>query len=428
MIFLLGIIQLITIIFICIYEFKKKSIAVFMWAILLVMFGIPHFISTLTNSFYFSIETMNTASLFVILFGITYIVGRNLFAKRISVSEIKRKTDISELNSKYYKKFMLFLFAMLIILVLLRLVNLIRSAGNIFDTSWVTMRSIEGDYFSFSQFFIPFYFMSSSCLIMALKLKNKKVICLSSLVMVLEVVISRNRIEILPLAVSIIYYIILQQNRLNIKNMIVLFLIAIFGIYAIYGLRVFRHAGTFSNFLERYDFITFNQTILDYFENDDGELGLRNYMYYFIENDNNFEDFNKGHTYIRMALGVLPTQWSFGLKPSDFAISMGKAVNPKISGYSIHPTLFGDVYANFGIYGFLFGFVWAILLTLIDNIANKKNKITFLPFLVVWASVFVIQARGSVYNGYISGVYATIFLYIIWMLFKFILKIEKVEK
>lgn len=428
MIFLLGIIQLVAIINICIFEFKQKSIAIFMWAILLVMFGIPHFICTLTNSFYFSIDTMNTASLFVILFCITYIIGRNLFAKKNSAREIKRKINISELNSKNYKKFMLFLFIMLVILVLLRLMELIRSAGNIFNTSWVTMRNTEGDYFSFSQFFIPFYFMSSSCLIMALKVKNKKIICLSSLIMVFEVIISRNRIEILPLAVSIIYYIILQQKKLNLKNMIILCLVGIFGIYAVYGLRVFRHAGTLSNFLERYDFITFNQTVLDYFENDDGELGLRNYFYYFIENDNNFENFNKGHTYIRMILGILPTQWSLGLKPSDFAISMGKAVNPKISGYSVHPTLFGDVYANFGIYGFLFGFVWSIFLTLIDKIANKKNKITFLPFLMIWASVFIIQARGSVYNGYIWGVYASIFLYVIWMLFKFIMKIEKIDK
>ena len=82
MIFILGTIQLIAIIAVCVYELRNKSIAIFMWSILFVMFGIMHFISILTNSYTFSEKTMNTASLFVILFTISYLLGRILISPR----------------------------------------------------------------------------------------------------------------------------------------------------------------------------------------------------------------------------------------------------------------------------------------------------------------------------------------------------------
>lgn len=428
MTFILGTIQLIAIIVVCIYELRKKSIAIFMWSILFVMFGIMHFISILTNSYTFSEETMNTASLFVILFTISYLLGRILISQKNTISTIEEKNNLDFSEKKIYEKFMKILLLILIFSIIIRMIDLIKNAnGSIFNTSWETMRKTGGKYFSLSQFFMPIYLFSSSCLMMAIKVKNKKIIIISSIIILFEVLISRNRIEILPLAVSIIYYIILKSKRIKTRDILKLVIISILGIYAIYGLRVFRHAGTLEKFFKKYDFISYNETVFEYLKKDDGELGLRNYMYYFIERKNEFTNFNKGHTYIRMLFGPIPTQWSFGLKPPDFSISMGQAVNPKIEGFSVHPTLFGDVYANFGMYGFVFGVIWAILLTIIDKQSFKKNKIIFLPFIMIWGNVYIIQARGSVYNGYIWGIYATIYLYLIWIIFRSAIKTRKHE-
>ena len=70
----LGVMQLISIIFVSIYEYNKKSIAVFLWATLLVMFGIPHVLSILTGTFDYGDDVMIKASIFVVLFNFLYII------------------------------------------------------------------------------------------------------------------------------------------------------------------------------------------------------------------------------------------------------------------------------------------------------------------------------------------------------------------
>ena len=209
------------------------------------------------------------------------------------------------------------------------------------------------------------------------------------------------------------------------KKLIILGMLGIVAIYMIYALRAYRHIGTIENLVENYNVKTFNEKVLTYLENDDGELSLRNYMYYFIENNNNFEDFGKGHTYIRMAFVLIPTGLSFGIKPTDFAISMGKAVLPNSVGFSMHPTLFGDVYANFGIYGFLWGAFWAIMVNCIDCIIKKRNTTLQLPFALNFGIAYVIEARGSVYNAFTWSVYGAIILIIAYIVFRWVNNSEK---
>lgn len=419
---LLGITQFIIIFINCIYELKKKSAAVFLWAVLLVMFGIPHLFTTFLGSYTYSESTINDASIFVIFFSIIY-----LFVRVILTTNHR----IYKSNKEYLKdksdKFLYLLFIIFIIVVLIRLVVLIKSAGGIFNTSWSTMRESGSESSVFSRIFIPFFFMSSSCILLALRKKNKKIFMISGLLVIIEVIISRNRIDILPLFVAIIYNYLIGIKQISLKKIFTLGLIGIIAIYMIYALRVFRHAGSISNFFEQYNFKTFNEKIVLYFKNDDGELGLREYMYYFIENDNNFDDFGKGNTYIRMLLVFVPTDMSLGIKPSDFAISMGKAVKPGSVGYSMHPTLFGDVYANFGFYGFLWGAFWAIFTSVMDKIINKKEEIISNATAFIVAIAYIIQARGSVYNAFIWAVYGYIFLIIIYKIF-IIISNKKGEK
>ena len=70
---ILGIMQLISIIGISIYEFRKKSLSVFLWATLLIMFGFPHTVSIITQTANYSDDVIIKASIFVILFNIFYI-------------------------------------------------------------------------------------------------------------------------------------------------------------------------------------------------------------------------------------------------------------------------------------------------------------------------------------------------------------------
>ena len=153
--------------------------------------------------------------------------------------------------------------------------------------------------------------------------------------------------------------------------------------------------------------------------NNDGELGLRNVFLYFIYKDNNFLNFNKGHTYLRLIFMFIPTKYSFGLKPPDFAITMGSAWLGDFSNtrFSTHPTLYGDVFANFYWFGIILAIFWAIFALIIDRIIINNCLLKQLNYISIFGSMYVIIGRGSVYNGIFIGVLSAIIFNIIYFVY-----------
>lgn len=419
--FILSIIQFILIVYISFDEFHKRSLSVFLWATLFLLFGLVHLFTCFMSENMFPDRVLNTASLYVILFCLIYLFFRKLlfrkdnFALTLS-NNIDNDYITNSKNKRLYSKFLIILDILLTIIVLYQLYYLITFAGGIFNTSWGTMRhSINNQYLSFSQIFVTLFFAASSCLLLSLYKKNKFLIVYNFGLVLAEVLISRNRIEILPIFCSFLVFYMLKIHRLKIKQIIVVCIMAIIAVYGVYSLRTFRHYGSLSSFMNEFSASDFITRTNSYFLNDDGELGLKKYFYYFIYNDNNFDDFGKGNTYKRILFVWLPTKWSFGIKPNDFALSMGHAVDPTIKGYSVHPTLFGDCYANLGFWGsILLGMFWAIYVTVLDKIVIKQKDLFLkLSMYSLSAIAYVIIARGSVYNGFVWMFFGFIILYCI---------------
>lgn len=96
----------------------------------------------------------------------------------------------------------------------------------------------------------------------------------------------------------------------------------------------------------------------------------------------------------------IPTKWSLGLKPTDFAIKMGAATGMGVGG-STHPTLFGDCFANLGFAGCLLGVFWALYATFFDKMIDSHDSYFVKILLFVLNAVaYCIMGRGSVYNGF----------------------------
>lgn len=121
-----------------------------------------------------------------------------------------------------------------------------------------------------------------------------------------------------------------------------------------------------------------------------------------------------------MLLVLLPTKLSFGLKSSDFAITMYSAYFNDYNNVvgSMHPTLFGDCYANFGYCGVFLGVFWAILVKVIDKVCKRKDDFYSIILCIIWGYSYVIMGRGAVYNGFTTGVHLTIFLSLIYLVQK----------
>ena|SRR5690554_5830628 len=416
---ILGFLQFLFVFAITIYELKKKSPVVFLWAVLLIMFGIPHFLSVASGEIEYSKEVMNTASIFVLLFSLIFFISRYLIGKPFNQTkhkdrtEVIRKKEIIISNTKDRNNIII-LVIILTIIVIYQIYTNIQSVGGIGNISWGNLREAneDRDYVDFSSITRILYFLFSGILLYLFINNRKKSFLGVAILILFRTFMGGNRINITPLLAAIVSIIILNIKNIRIKHIIVFGILGLFAIYFIYSLRVFRHYGTIENFVENFNWSDFNSRVLLYLRTDNGELGLRTHFYYFIDNNNSFQNFNKGHTYIRMILMPIPTRFSFGLKPTDFAHSMGSAVG-MAKGGSVHPTLFGDVYANFGNLGFFMGIFWALFAYVGDRIIIKSpSSIKKSLLFMLYSSMYIIIARGSVYNGFFYIGWGVIFIYI----------------
>lgn len=403
--FLLAIIQLLLMIFICYEEVKRKSAVAFLWATLLLMFGIMHLIFSCMNQNDYSYLVLNEASIFVVLFEVAYIFGRGMkcWSRKVYNSNILLNNEvITQAHRNYH------LLCLIYIFIIGSLIwQFTTSAGGILNTSWASMRSnaLNRSYISFESFLELLYYAFGGIGCYFLSLKKYKLFVSVTLGQIFLTLLTRNRIMILPILISIISIGIFRIKRLKFRHIMLAVIGAIVVVYLVYGIRVFRHYGTLDSFINQANISNVINKISYQIRTSDGELGLRKYFYQFIANDNNYEGFNSGSTYLRMLMVYLPSRFAFDIKPSDFAVTMGWAMTGRV-GQSIHPTLFGDAYANYNIWGFFIGFLWGKFANVCDLIVYKiRLPLNKILCFCLFAVSFIIIARGSVYNGFVYVAY-----------------------
>ena len=130
--YLLAILQFITITGICVYEYKRKSIAVFLWAMLLLLFGVMHMLTVLVFEHEYPIYVYDEASVFVLLFSLLYLVIRFLQKKKSIIVDFETKnTFITSKQNSYVK----ITFFVLLISVGYKIYSMVTYTGSLLDTS-----------------------------------------------------------------------------------------------------------------------------------------------------------------------------------------------------------------------------------------------------------------------------------------------------
>lgn len=423
MAYILALLQFFIVGLVVLYEYIKKSLAVFLWAMIFVMFSLIHFVNVFTGNFVYPLWVYNNASIFVIAFTLLYFFTRIiLLRKRCAISnEINIQSVINlRIDEPINKRFIIYSLIVLLITMGYSCINLAKISGGLFNSSWGSSYLYYSTqaYISFDKIIQWFFLPCGSIFLIGLVSKRSKLIILTSIPIILYVAISRNKADLLTLITGIILYFLLKNKDIKIKNIIMLFVLGIISIYIIYALQTFRHLGTLSEIVGKYTIEEFHKIVMSEILSGQGEFGLINVFYYFIYHNNNFPDFNQYHTYIRMALLLIPSSYSFGLKPSDFAISMGSAwiMDMNNSTFSTHPTFFGDVFANASYLGVFLGIFWAIFVMGIDKLADRKNILLRLNLMNLIASNYILIGRGSVYNSYASMVYGALIIFAIYFI------------
>ena len=155
-----------------------------------------------------------------------------------------------------------------------------------------------------------------------------------------------------------------------------------------------------------------------------GEFRLRHYYYYLTKNMPDNHDFAIGTTYSRMLLVFVPTSKSFGLKSRDLTRDIADWIYPYRAGYggTVHPLLYGESYANFGIFGGFLGIFWALLIGLVSRFISTLQNNTQILLLPVMSAFGIFLARGAVYSAFfflISGFILVYFLKLISIFFQY---------
>lgn len=417
MVIFLSVIQFLCIVLIMVVEFNKKSPAVFLWATVFLMFGVMHMVSCIAGTNAYSNAVLNEASLFVIGFCVVYALVRFLLLRGRIFTPYPYMEDgyLTRLAGQVTRAESTFFFVVLCAAVAADIADKVIALGGLGNISWGATREMQQSYLNLSQITSVAFLLLSGLLLYALMRRQYTYAALVAAVILLKVIISRNRVEIIPLFACLLGYYLIKRRRITIKMMIFCSICACLVIYVVYALRAYRWYGTIDNFLHTVTFQNFNEQILEFFREDNGELGLRKWFYYYIDGDNRFESFGQGDGYLRVLLTFIPTRFSLGLKPADFAQAMGSAIG-MIPGGSMHPTLFGDAYANFGIWGIFAGAFWAGYVTLTDKIMEfLRNDICVFFAYTICAYAYVVEGRGAIYNGNVMMAYGLVVLMVLYV-------------
>ncbi|MHC5217993.1 O-antigen polymerase [Enterococcus sp. LJL128] len=403
---LLSIIQLILVLFVTLKELEKRSISIFLWATLLILFSVPHFFSVMFKLNQYRVQTTISASVFVVIFSLIFLALRFLLNKAKHYPY-----DIETFPRRSASKKAAFMLLVLLCLSSFMILYVsVKYFGGVMNASWgkFYMLNLSGEIgrvMLISQYLL---FCSGGVFLYYLIVKNRVGVIISGATILFYVIVTGNRVTILPLITGlVIYFVFYKKIKISIRNIIILGVSGFLVIYLIYFLRTLRIFGGFANILTDNSFASLNTQVLETIFSGEGELSLRNVFYYFIERNNEFPDFNKGYSYIRLLFIVIPDFLIDGGKPSDFAISMGSAWLNDFSNttYSTHPTLFGDIFANFYWYGFIIGpIIWVVICELLDYVLFKSTSIMKIILGVNFATMLIIVGRGSVYNGILISI------------------------
>lgn len=382
------------------HEYVCRSPFIIVWLALFVILYIPHTLDIVSGLYYYRASTYDDASFFCLGFNLVYLFFRTgLSFKNTKVIKYYSVYETNAIALSFLEK-------LFVLIAFLFVILLVTQGYSLMKITWVERRSASGRGF----LLLSYLWNVATVSIVYLLIVKRNVKCLFFLIIfLLMVLLLRSRGYFIPVLFPVLIYAIYQPSNV-IKKTVSVVVIAGIIMFLVVNLVIIRHMGSLESFLERGVFETF-QSSITYVIEKKGDLSWRFGLYQFIEKDNQFKAFGQGVTYRRIALLPIPTSLSVGLKPPDLIYDMASAMGMEGEGSSYHPTLYGDVYANFGWPGFGLGAFYAFVAFVSDYILlwARKKKIQLI-LLSPFCYFYVFVARGSVYNAFALAFWCGIFV------------------
>lgn len=255
-------------------------------------------------------------------------------------------------------------------------------------------------------------YLSCSGVLAASLSKNKKLKLFSYSVIFLFIIFSlfilKTRSYVLMFLVPVFLHMIYTKNGLRLLKP-VLFLIVMVALFVL--ARAVRYSNDLNEFLE--------SDIQEGFlaASEGTESVFIDAFYHFIYFNNDFLGFEQNFTLKRIVFF-----WFKDVKPVEFSYLMHSAYygSSPSENLSMHPTVFGDAYANAWWFG---AFIYAIFLALYISLLELSSKIfseSRNSFKIIIFSLIAITslmfARGAVYNAFMYSLLPTIFFILVFLI------------
>jgi oligosaccharide repeat unit polymerase len=399
-----------------IFEYKNKSPFLIFYIGLFVLVIYPSFINIfLFDEKLYQDNIYIEANLFSSLYLLVLFLFRKIF---IDVFRIKNiwLDFVDDRKNKNYSDLNIIYIILLILCFICFIVGLkLFSFSALMSLNWWDLvRSnsklvILGTYLSY---------ISCGILIASHFSNNKREKILSYFIttafLVFSVFVLKTRSYVLMFLVPMFLYLIYSKKGIQlIKPIIFSVIIAFLFVFS----RAVRHSSDLNEFLSA----DIGLSITD--ASQGAESTFIDAFYYFIYFNNNFPGFEKNFTLIRILLFWFPD-----FKPVEFSYLMHSAYfgSSPGEGLSMHPTVFGDAYANawwFGafIYSIFLAFYISMLESLVRFFDSSRDYFKVIVFSII-SIVSLIFARGAIYNAFMYSFLPIIFLFILIYFFNKILK------
>src|SRR5699024_10327563 len=299
---------------------REKSLSILFWISLLIFFDLPHTLEVIrSDSSLYSESILNQASLFVFTFNMLFIIMTSIYNMiTINNQNTLNMFEKKEVNKRFYS----YQLVLLVLSLVIWSYGLYQVNGKILGSTWTDMRNVKPLYSMAGNYL---FLASVGCVFSFFYLKRKKLFLISLVVTFIFIILVKSRSNIIPVIGPFFIY-FLYKSRFNIRTISRVLLIGITIIFSVFFLQQFRYIGSVEN-IEFDTIIEVTQETVESIAEGGGEFNLRNGFYLFLENRNNFNNFNEGNTYKRLLLLPFPSSL-FEFKPNDFAFDMYNALYP----------------------------------------------------------------------------------------------------
>lgn len=392
------------------YEWHRHSMGLILWAVLFAIFTVPHLAHYYAEDYAYG--TLSSATAFAVVFMTLYFFVRFAYGCIRKEKIITIIPDDLKNSSDALRNFFFWVY----------LTSFVIAMGYFYwhGNSLLTVHWTYEGYHSSIEHLANFIIVSFSGLgfIFFITKKYIKFLTLFS-IYIINILITQSRYMVIGFIAPFMIYFLFSPYRRKKTQGILLGLCIILGVFL---LQQYRWLGGLSNALH-VGFSAIAQNTIEYMKNGNGEFGLVKAFYYFIENNNNFKSFGEGLGYIRLSMVLLPASL-VAFKPRDFAIDMYREwFHRDDPAGTMHPTLYGDVFANFGILGCIMGAFYGLFVSFVDEVLfNTREPSVKILRISLTCTMMVLLARGAVYNSIANWVFGCILTAIIELAYRVLTK------